>query len=260
MVAGIGMQLRMRANSHDAVHRPASEILCGKPVFWLHIPKCGSSFFNTVSHCQQVNGSSTLDATDNPHPPLPDNADKTAVVSFFRRPDQRLASGYAYARKHKFALHLWGHQGAGDNSGLTFKKAVQEGKSAVDDEVLDKDFHGCQTNMVLGRGCMAGTPENPIKDAEEAIKIVKQFFFVGLTEEWLTSICLFNYLVSGEKFVTGAQLKDTRPSSGKAASDYNTKGTTVDAADEKLYEYVKKRFEADAKKHGITRESCPVRD
>merc|ERR1719343_1735396 len=113
--------------------------------------------------------------------------------------------------------------------------------------------------MVLGRGCMAGTPENPTADAEKAIQVVKNFFFVGLTEEWFTSICLFNYLISGEKFVEDAQLQNSRPTAQKTTSVYDTRGTTMDVADEKLYEYVKERFEADVKKHSITRENCFVK-
>lgn len=134
---------------------------------------------------------------------------------------------------------------------------MREGFTAATDDFLGKTFLGCQTNMVLGKMCMAGTPENPEQAAKKAIARVDKFLFTGLLEQWGLSICLFNYKVNGQRFITEAQLANTRPTTEKGKSEtYDTFGYPRDVADETLYAHIVKRFNAELKFHGISQKAC----
>merc|ERR1712216_549458 len=57
---------------------------------------------------------------------------------------------------------------------------------------------GCMTKMVLGHYC-AGTHEISQSDQAEAQRRLKEdFAFVGLTDEWHASICLFHQSLGGD--------------------------------------------------------------
>ena len=47
-------------------------------------------------------------------------------------------------------------------------------------------------------------------DAAAAVERVKQFMFVGLTEHWNVSVCLFNFLLTGRRWMLRHQLLNTR--------------------------------------------------
>lgn len=233
----------------------------GTPTYWLHIPKNGMTFGKSVVACKTVPGEKSIWVR---HKPLTSAIPLKYVASFFRQPDQRLASEFAFGRTHFQALKM--HGPYGNDTLPTVKKIfekLQQGRNAQNDDYLGKNFLGCQTNMVLGRGCMQGTPTNASKDAEEASAKVDEFRFVGLVEEWPLSICLFNYLVTGKRFVTYHQLVDSHPThkaAGRAntqsRTEYDTRGYARDGADEELYAHVAKRFHADLNKHDITIEKC----
>lgn len=234
------------------------------PTYWIHIPKCGYSFLASVRECKTVPGEKAIVDFSLPHKPLTNAIPLKYVVSFFRKPNQRLASGFAYGRHNAQGMRMW-QPYENNTAGIVAKiyAMLHDGRNAANDDYLGKNFLGCQTNMILGRGCMQGTPTDPSKDAKEAISKVEKFRFVGLVEEWPLSICLFNYLTTGTRFVTYSQLTDTHAThrvAGKAekqsATIYDTRGYTRDVADEQLYAYVVERFHADLSKHDITIEKC----
>lgn len=104
---------------------------------------------------------------------------------------------------------------------------------------------------------MAGSPADPEQAAHEAIARVNKLLFVGLLEEWGLSICLFNYKVTGQRFITEAQLANTRPTAEKGKSEtYETFGYPRDVADETLYAHIVERFNAELKFHGISQQAC----
>lgn len=241
------------------------------PTFWLHIPKCGTSFYVSVRTCDVDLRGPHLDNLSQQHPPLPSSVGESHVVTILRKPDQRLASAYAYAMEGAFSFRVWGvddgnmtmlrnkmsqlKERLDTSTGEDKKKVIV--RAVADDEFLGKSFQGCQTNMILGRTCMAGTPVDPIGDAKKASAKLDKFRFVGLQEEWALSICLFNYLTSGKRFITKMQLSDVRATSGRGRTDYDTKGYPHDAADEALYAHAAEQFYANLKKHGITVDACP---
>lgn len=172
------------------------------PLKWLHFPKCGTSFGSTVYHfaCPgiapdarpepRVNGSSVYMAsllTDYPperwcvggflelpvvHKPLRDARQARHTVAMFRQPKQRLLSHWFHASK---GMHL-------STGAMSSLYPVQ----------------GCMTNMLLGRGCYLTVGERPKArpptkaETLNAVRLVAELGFVGLTEEWTLSICLFH--------------------------------------------------------------------
>lgn len=225
------------------------------PTFWLHIPKCGTSFISSVQGCKIASPKYDLKA-EIKHAPLPLSLNEKFAVAMFRDPNQRLASGYAYASNMPFVLGggLWGIQDHELKTEVVHR--LQEGKNPASDKLLGEEFLGCQTNMVLGRQCMEGTPRDVEDAVQKAAARVDKFRFVGLQEKWELSICLFNYLTSGKRFISKSQIFNTRKTTGKKRSEYNTRGFPHDVYDSKLYAHVVRRFKADLKEHDISIKTC----
>ena len=97
--------------------------------------------------------------------------------------------------------------------------------------VVFGQYRGCMANMINGlkcyeHGAIAPQGKREIRAAAERSKgRLDRFRFVGLTEEWLLSICLFNFLATGRRFVTRFQLANchssnhSRQAEDEAASD-----------------------------------------
>ena len=133
-------------------------------------------------------------------------------------------------------------------------------------------FKACMTNMVLGFGCMSRhvskRAEAETDDAARALRDavrrarrrLDRFFFVGLTERWRESICLFNLKLTGERYVTWQQLKNCRPTPPKAnVTPPDPHGLPDDPLDRALYRHARLRFERELVDHGITEDACVVR-
>ena len=103
---------------------------------------------------------------------------------------------------------------------------------------------------------------------------VGQFKFVGLQSEWALSMCLFNVIQKGRRFMFVDQLHYVSSINFQWA-DYHafmfgggkqTKyppiivhgSTDYDPIDSALYNFVKARFRHELKAYNITGESCPV--
>ena len=100
-------------------------------------------------------------------------------------------------------------------------------------------------------------------EIKEALSRVAAFKFVGVVAEWRLSICLFNLVQTGERFVTDSQLKNTRPTSRRreraGSPDYDVAAlgpAYSDRADERVFAYAAERFRQDKARHGIDEHSC----
>ena len=260
-----------------------------KPVFWLHFPKCGSSFkksaklypqdpTHAANPCKKVCGGT--------HIYLPKDASPTTlsnVAAMFREPKQRVASAHAFAKT--MGPHWCRPEGnwtesatkkpSGGHWGWPGSWACNKTMSNLDlgPGLTFGNYTACQTHMVMGYGCLSkhyshrGEHWNEHKlpaVADAAISRMNQFRFVGLEHEWLLSICLFNYLQTGERYVTSGQLTNNRPTfkpadkhdSSSSFTTYNTSGIREDPLDDALYEAAERRFKSDLQRHGITESAC----
>ena len=232
----------------------------GRIVWWLHIPKCGSSFSRSA-------GMYRADPNRNggTHAVLPADADEATlgrVITMFRAPKQRLMSMYEYMKRDvtvnaKGEPHFYG---AGFSWGWNMVDAhvVRNGiyNNGSVAETLGS-FVGCQANAVLGHRCLSRNLTDVT--AAKAIERAGQFRFIGLEIEWALSVCLFNYAMSGTRYVTQGQLVNLRPtdSSSGLPTEYDETGVPDDPIDDELYAWAEARFEQQLKDHNISESTCP---
>jgi len=265
-----------------AAHAREANVTGFQPLFWLHIPKCGTSFGTSVAPYPTHN---TRDPSQQ-HQALnviQDESQLRAVVGLFRNPDQRLLSSFYWIKKEKTCCTKdWGWL---PNVYVPVRSQIRDGAP----EALIAKFKGCQTNMILGEGCMARGPGVPPHTQAEiflAKERLELFRFVGLQEEWRISICLFNFILTGRRFVAPRQLGRIKPgiplhehisaidgSNTTAAREENAKNalasTTMyppkllgpqhfDAADTAIYDTAKSRFRRECVQFDIRESTCPL--
>jgi len=216
---------------------------------WLHCPKTGSSFKNEALSMQYVK----MGRMHEPLPPNIDDATLSTYTTMLREPRSRLASAYAYIAKE-------GPQGGwGAGPAADIYNRIMQGKSPGNDDLL-ASMVGCQTRMLTGDWCMVDIPQNR-SNIDLAKSRLDKFMFVGLLEEWELSMCLFNFRMTGKRFVETCQLLNTRPTAGGDRSkasygQYDTAGYPEDHADAEVYAHAKERFNEEIAKYGITKISC----
>lgn len=225
---------------------------CDKSVWWLHVPKCGTSFHASTSQCRQERGRTSAN-----HQNLPKIVTEkflSTVVSIFRQPEDRLLSAYHWIKKdHGCCKSDWGWN---KHTYKPVRKQISKGNTPA--KILLKNFMGCQTNMITGNaGCMSGHhPGEP--EIKEAIRRVGMFGFVGLITEWKLSMCLFNFFTTGNRFIHLFQLRNSRPTNGNSKTEYDLAEAPVDSMDGAVYKFAEERFWNDIKKNNITPENCKV--
>lgn len=245
-----------------------------KPVIWLHIPKTGTSFINTLLHHPDICPNFPADAYMMPghhgiehkflgkfnldtvcpggfarenRPPghhgvgLVYDQNKGHVVTFFRQPKKRLYSAWNYGQ------HSWPRP--------TKAKTIQEFASVVG---------GCQTRMLVrgdarrggaqGAAICGGKSENerPVSEEEKqlAIQRVNEMNFVGITEQYDLSLCLFHK-------IHGGQCLDREFSNTRKGKYRTTVGLEdFKDVDDPLYEVALAKFWSLMEKHGADRPSC----
>ena len=231
----------------------------GKAVWWLHIPKCGSSFSRSA-------GMYPTDPNRNggTHAILPADADKATlgrVVTMFRAPKQRLMSMYEYMKRDvKIIKGKPNFYGAGFSWGWNMvdahvvRRGIYNNGSVA--ETLGS-FVGCQANAVLGHRCLNRNLTDVT--AAKAIERAGQFRFIGLESEWALSVCLFNYVMSGTRYVTQGQLVNLRPTDASSglSTEYNETDVPDDPIDDELYAWAEMRFEQQLKEYDISEATCP---
>ena len=246
-------------------------------VWWLHIPKCGTSFASSA-HLYAEDPSHKQACCGPNHKRLPASAPASTlqnVVAMFREPKQRAASAYYYLKymsnmsapkADRCCTEDWGW------SRQTYEPIRREIRFGAPFDATLASFVGCQTNMVLGHGCME-MPVYHMKHngsshvADKAIEHMEMFRFVGLESQWLVSICLFNSKMTGTRFVTSEQVGFLQPGSGKhkdsgktAYTEYDVTGYPDDPLDDRLYAAVKERFEKEIAAHAVSEDACPFVD
>lgn len=269
---------KLRVRHHDSRDKV--------PLVWLHIPKTGSSFINALLHtprlcprmpqdfavdsghcppeaimgCPYINkidvkevckGAFSWDRKLGEHRALgPDF--KGNAVGFFRQPESRMLSHYHY---------------------LTLQHS--ERKANITD--FANKYQGCAVKMMAREGsemgihCGGGTPS--ADEMHLALSRINLFAFVGLTEEWDLSVCLFRKMFGGR--CLGSDFINTRPSSASANashlmsinSSYAVDGHSLDwpkrelhgfedKYDSRLYSRAASKFQRFLEEHDVSEESC----
>eukprot|EP00435_Cladocopium_sp_Y103_P069429 s27_g33.t1 len=251
------------------------------PMFWLHIPKCGTSFYNALVHlpgscpgwpenlsinderfgkCFEVGSRSMCPVwcdqalvhcnrfPNETHQFLNEEmyqAHKGKFVALFRQPEQRLLSAW-YDHNDIFRAD-------------PFIAACAENRTPerlMSMEEFERVVSGWETKQLAGRNRSLNATQADISMALERLR--EGFAFVGLQEEWSLSICLFHAKFGGP--CRKLEFLDTRPDNRitSVTSTYDTAilNGWVDEIDRPVYAEAVKMFKADLAKFGVSHESC----
>lgn len=107
-----------------------------------------------------------------------------------------------------------------------------------------RGIKGCQVKMVLGVPCAAPFALNESLLAEAARRVASDFLFVGLTERWEASICLFHARLGG-KALPIQFANSRRGQHHERSSSASETSLLSDEWDERLYQVAVHRFERD---------------
>eukprot|EP00931_Biecheleriopsis_adriatica_P079634 TRINITY_DN53019_c0_g1_i1.p1 TRINITY_DN53019_c0_g1~~TRINITY_DN53019_c0_g1_i1.p1 ORF type:complete len:305 (+),score=22.51 TRINITY_DN53019_c0_g1_i1:74-988(+) len=245
------------------------------PIEWVHVPKAGQSFLNTLIHIPGVCpglpedliisvestggyprggglprlakrfeemykpaltcNRSTWDLRRIRHEGINAvpgfNAGKGRFMAFFRQPEQRLLSDVYYSRQV-----TGGH-------GLTLEEALVSRS-------------GLQTKILTRSDPFTPLPPSRAEVEEAKLRLQTGFSFIGLTEKWKLSICLFNTMFN--QACRSLQFANLHRTHGKTSSTYDItqlKGWR-DPYDTELYNIAVKMFEASLTKHNVNESSC----
>eukprot|EP00931_Biecheleriopsis_adriatica_P063345 TRINITY_DN38336_c0_g2_i2.p1 TRINITY_DN38336_c0_g2~~TRINITY_DN38336_c0_g2_i2.p1 ORF type:complete len:432 (+),score=86.41 TRINITY_DN38336_c0_g2_i2:55-1350(+) len=250
---------------------------------WVHIPKTGTSFIATIWNyaCGQreppldlgVSPNATLGCVNcydwalmdrypsadycqpgllsaeftTSHAPITrelTEKEDLQVIGFFRRPSQRLISAY-YNGLHANGFTQEGNRLLVEECGLNGR---HPGAGCY---ARYPGIAGCSARMLTGATCAeplssSGAPssfDGGRLRLSEALKSLDAMAFVGLTERWDESVCLFHRMFGGR--LSTAQLLDMHM--GRQHQDRYDEAELegfVDEVDEEIYRAAEKRFEA----------------
>lgn len=245
----------------------------GHLVAWVHIPKCGTSFGTTLAH--YANSSLPEDAQLMPN---------TEDVELEGGPEKAFIRTWPV--KEWFSDLLWEKEGNwGDHTALDgntlqrfhwhlfglFRSPAARMQSSwehfaqpigIDPLEYGKSILGVATKMLAGQayGLECTWPHRfrcnqVVPDTDTAIARLKAFKFVGLTDEYDLSICLFHAMLGSE--CLPVEFANIRPS--KNRSEVNMFEHVEDPYDEVLYHRAHSIFWGHMMKHGVHRSSCAIR-
>jgi hypothetical protein len=107
-------------------------------------------------------------------------------VGLFREPRARLVSAFHYG------MHAFG-------APEEWHEALKARVKTLQEFVETPQILSCSTKMLLGRAC-AEDYNVSVSDAAQALRNLDTFAFVGLTEAFNMSVCLFHHMHGGEVF------------------------------------------------------------
>lgn len=231
---------------------------------WLHVPKTGTSFINVLAtwgcpgiaadeviewkpelgrepfEVQWVRNNAASKCRFSPnfcvgHDSIGEgcnNVSGRSYAAMFRQPEQRMISGYL----HNFNGYI------GDRTNLTMSGYAH-------------GCTGCYVRKTTGYQCC--NKQAPINVAQAVDTLHTRFAFVGLTDEWDLSVCLFHRMFGGA--CHPREFKNVRPGrnlSGGAGYDTAMLDGFTDEADNAFYDEAKTIFWKNIEQFAVTEASC----
>jgi len=167
---------------------------------------------------------------------------KGHVVSWFRQPEQRIISGY-FANTHSYPPIL------PDPSQLEYAIYVQGCQS----KMLARSMTCDNANVSV---CADGIPPTSEETSRALRRLREGVAFVGITEQWDLSICLFHAKFGGDCLST--DFLNMHPGKNITGSVYDTSELEgfIDHADRLVYREALSIFQDDLAKFGATEARC----
>lgn len=277
-------QVKILGSSANIANSVTSDI---NPIYYLHVPESGSGFATTVMRhaCGdnmpaevEVHEPSEFLATRYPtcnasrffrftsgHEPLEitKDADLAHAVVMIRDPSQRVLAGYyndlhdcdSLQRKHHCSTDVGSFQCDGDI--MTDDGLFVRNPEAIPPRVYGQCVENCTANMLTGRSCS----EPGDVDVNQAIDAINKLGFVGLTDEWTLSICLWHRMFGGgivpAEFNHAKRGVISSRSHGFGSYDHHALlGHWRPRADMRVFEAATQRFWKDIERLGVDQELC----
>ena len=196
-----------------------------RPFRWLHVPKCGTSFANTVVHVAcggRLPAWAEMRVTR-----AHENSPGGVLPSWFSTCFDEVPSECAFSRETWMAMLDHAPISAAEARGMRtahYVTLLREplarivslfGHALTDNRTLlalargtrDGTHLGCAAKMLVGRPCDGRYPT--AGEQRLAHQRLEQFSFVGVTEEWELSVCAVRRLFGGA--VLPLELHNVRP-------------------------------------------------
>lgn len=279
-------------------HEPSGQLglTLKKPLAWLHIPRCGSSFANTLIHhpgiCPWLPTNVEMSLEEYPlkdffHDAFPKDEYcpggwfpkeiykdppghesigpvydqiKGHGIVMLRQPEQRLLS--AFHLNPSWALtglrrDMTAKQFAKVQQGCMVKMLTRANHNKFGVDHVTFGWEGPCVNVF--------EPSPPSRDEVELAKkrLHEGFQFVGLTEEFDLSVCLFHAMFGGHcqdfEFDNVRTANDDKKDRKSHTNTYDTAELEgfVDHSDRELYEEAKNIFYSNLQSYGISQANCP---
>jgi hypothetical protein len=258
-----------------------------EPMFYIHVPKCGSSFATALAHLAcgdkiDINetvrepgvpsvgtetwnskcGEGSFARFDSGHLPMPEKMtdnELSKVVMMVRAPKSRISSGYI----HNFH----------DCGPLQTKYNLLENAPPafaldgnIEPDTLEEYaicVQSCTVNMLTGRHCAYArkdaievpSEEERASDVKTAISRLRKFGFVGLTDQWDLSICLWHAKFGGE--CIAAEFENLHEA--RVQYDEGSFPDSLHMGDQDLYDEAAELFAKEMEKYGVSPESCAAK-
>ena len=260
------------------------------PLIWLHVPKCGTSFATTIAHwidpslphdysvkpCPGDLPEHTRKAPcgpnehplkdkrrclhrfDNGHMPLEQDFAKkwhnVKLVMMERHPVSRVISGF----KHNLHDCTW----LQEKHGCTASQTGQPAGCGANITEYAACVRGCVTRMLTGQHCARKTPEDdeavPTTSRQQAVSMIREHVgFIGLTEHWAESVCLWHTMFGGDCLSAAFEnARASRPEQSEEKAWEAQLASIPDDDDAAVFEAASTWFWAAVKLHDITPSSC----
>ncbi|CAJ1442881.1 unnamed protein product [Effrenium voratum] len=290
-----GVHVPLDDESTALVQRSASRrqpmLQAAAPLKYLHVPKSGTSFWNIVIQtdgicpdrpagmivdeaslgghpeasflmmCPAMCDQKMLSCNRSPHEEMGGEnwtRYKGHLVAMFRDPRQRICSSY-YDPEFDFvgdvtaeATPFWRLRAKGANGvPLPHRMSLQEyAPQRFGDATKQLTRFG--SSLVIQGGEPATAEESRLATA----RVREGFAFVGITEEWSLSVCLFRRMFGGQ--CMPSDFEDMRPHSPgeTAAVIYEDADTIADPYDMPVYEEAVRVFKENLVKYDVSEETC----
>lgn len=266
---------------HDSSNARLSSL---KPLYWVHVPKCGTSFAEVILRHPDICPVAVQKGIGLPviHGPrlfgdaqlwlkMPSLLCVTSVSPVFiltavhggihalntdfddlkghgvimlRQPEQRIISGYN-TRPNGFP-HSWPKKLKGTSHMPSLKEYAEQQAGCAVKILTSSDTSPCFT------------VEPPsANDMEKAVVALHDnMAFVGITEEWDLSICLFHAMFGGK--CHDSEFGNFHPGTNQSNQyDITPLGGFHDAFDGRLYDEAQRIFNRNLDRYGVSHSTCP---
>ena len=228
------------------------------PVAWLHPPKTGSTFGLTVYRhaCSDIPANATVGCLPpiagltrrfpvakhcaggftsarrvDLHPPSNPHEDHGRLLAMLRAPAAQKASLLSFVLKLATDAEYDRRCSVVCEAPMTTSglppavareacAAARAGRLQHLMELVLPPMRGCQAKMLHGTPCLRRSNASELDRLQPltATRVPSAFAFVGVTERWAESVCLFHFLREGGIRPVAAEFVNSRPTSTRARS------------------------------------------